>query len=123
MLIAKKSFSAFFAENKDHVLDLCLHEGFVFSVRESKQCITVRCVSPSGHVRFAIFEDHRTVNLHGGKPHVCNQWYKDAGDPVSFMTGKEVTDTLRLQSVLQATAIMCLTQTEAYNNMKVIIFS
>lgn len=123
MPIAERSFSAYLTENADHLLKLCLSEGFVFSVKESSRCITVRCTLPSGYIRFVVFDDHRTENPHGGKPHVCNQWHKAVGDPLSFTIGKEVTDTSRLQSVLRATAVMCLTQSDAYNEMKAQIFS
>lgn len=123
MLTAEKSFSAFLTQNADHLLELCLSEGFVFSVKESARCITVRCMLPDGYIRFVVFDDHRTVNPHGGKPHVCNQWHKAVGDPVSYTMGKELTDALQLQSVLRATAVMCLTQSNAYNDMKTKIFS
>ena len=122
MLTAEKSFSAFLAENADHLLELALKEGFVFSVKESARSITVRCTLPNGHVRFVIFDDHRINNPHGEKPHVCNQWHKAVGDPISFTVGKEVTDASQLQNVLRATAVMCLTQSDAYNDMKAHIF-
>jgi hypothetical protein len=122
MQTAECSFSAFLAENADHLLELCQKEGFTFSVKESSRCITVRCTLPNSHVRFIIFDDHRVENPHGGKPHVCNQWHKAVGDPVSFTMGKELTNVSRLKSVLRATAVMCLTQSEAYNEMKAQIF-
>ncbi len=122
MSIAEKSFSAFLLENAGHLLEHCLKEGFTFSVKEGSQCITVKCILPSGYVRFVIFDDHRTENPHGGKPHVCNQWHKAVGDPISFTMGKEVSSDLQLQSVLQATAVMCLTQSDAYSDMKSKIF-
>ncbi len=122
MSTAEKSFSAFLAEHADHLLLLCQKEGFVFSVKESARSITVQCTLPSGYVRFVVFDDHRIENPHGGKPHVCNQWYKAVGDPISFTIGKDVTDASQLKSVLRATAVMCLTQSEAYNEMKVQIF-
>ncbi len=122
MSTTDKSFSAFLAENAGHFLELCLLEGFVFSVRKSAHRITIRCALPSGIVRFVIFDDHRVASPHGGKPHVCNQWYKAVGDPLSFTMGEEVNDASRLQSVLRATAVMCLTQSEAYNDMKARIF-
>ncbi len=123
MQTADKSFSIFLAKNRDLILELCLSEGFVFLVKESSRCITVRCTLPSGYVRFVIFDDHRIENPHGGKPHVCNQWHKAVGDPISFTMGRDMADTLQLQNVLRATAIMCLTQSEAYNEMKIQIFS
>lgn len=122
MPTAEKSFCTFLTENADHLLDLCLKEGFVFSVKESSRCITVRCTLPNGHVRFVVFDDHRIENPHGGKPHVCNQWHKALGDPISFTMGKEATNASQLQSVLRATAVMCLTQSDAYNDMKAHIF-
>lgn len=122
MLTAENSFSAFLIENADHILKLCLLEGFAFSVKESSRCITVRCVRPSGYVRFIVFNDHRIENPHGGKPHVCNQWHKAVGDPLSFTMGKEVTNASQLMSVLRATAVMCFTQSDAYDDMKAQIF-
>ncbi len=122
MSTAEKSFSSFLAENADQILKLCQKEGFVFLVKESAQCITVRCTLPSGYVRFIVFDDHRIENSHGGKPHVCNQWHKSVGDPISFTMGKEVTSTSQIQNVLRAIAIMCLTQSDAYNEMKAQIF-
>ena len=122
MPTAEKSFSVFLAENADRLLLLCQKEGFAFSIKESSRSITVRCTLPSGYVRYVVFDDHRTLNPHGGKPHVCNQWHKAVGDPISFTMGKEVTDVTRLQSVLRATAVMCLTQSDAYNDMKAQIF-
>jgi hypothetical protein len=116
------TFSAFLAENANHLLGLCLLEGFAFSVKESSRCVTVRCVLPSGYVRFVVFDDHRIESPHGGKPHVCNQWHKAVGDPISFTMGEDLTDASRLQSVLRATAVMCLTQTDAYGSMKADIF-
>lgn len=118
MLTAEHSFSAFLTENADYILELCLLEGFMFSVKESSRSITVRCTLPNGYVRFIIFDDHRIENPHGGKPHVCNQWHKAVGDPVSYTMGKDTVDASRLQDVLRATAVMCLTQCEAYNEMK-----
>lgn len=123
MQTADKSFSIFLAKNRDLILELCLSEGFVFLVKESSRCITVRCTLPSGYVRFVVFDDHRIENPHGGKPHVCNQWHKAVGDPISFTMGRDMADALQLQNVLRATAIMCLTQSEAYNEMKIQIFS
>lgn len=122
MPTAESSFSAFLAENADHLLLLCRKEGFAFSVKESSRCITVRCTLPGGHVRFVIFDDHRIENPHGGKPHVCNQWHKAVGDPISYTMGKDMADASQLESVLRATAVMCLTQSEAYNTMKETIF-
>lgn len=122
MPIAETSFSTFLTENVDQLLLLCQKEGFVFLVKESSRSITVQCTLPSGYVRYVVFDDHRIENPHGGKPHVCNQWYKAVGDPISFTMGKEVTDLSRLQSVLRATAVMCLTQSDAYNDMKAQIF-
>lgn len=122
MPTAEKSFSAFLTENADHILKLCLLEGFVFSVKESSRCITVRCTLPNGHIRFVVFDDHRIDNPHGGKPHVCNQWHKAVGDPISFTMGKDITDSSQLQNVLRAVAVMCLTQSDAYNEMKAHIF-
>lgn len=122
MLTAEKSFSAFLTENADKLLDLCVKEGFKFSVKESLRCITVRCTLPNGHIRFVVFDDHRIENPHGGKPHVCNQWHKAVGDPISYTMGKDVTDASKLQNVLRTTAVMCLTQSDAYNDMKAQIF-
>jgi hypothetical protein len=122
MPTAEKLFSAFLTRNADHLVDLCLSEGFVFSVRESSRCVTVRCILPSGNVRFVVFDDHRIENPHGEKPHVCNQWHKAIGDPISFTMGEEITCASQLRKVLRATAVMCLTQSEAYNDMKVDIF-
>ena len=122
MPTANSSFSAYLAKNRDQILELCLAEGFVFSVKESARCITVRCTLPSGYVRFVVFDDHRIINPHGGKPHVCNQWHKAVGDPISFTMGRDLADTSRLQEVLRATAVMCLTQSEAFNDMKAKIF-
>lgn len=122
MLTAEKLFSAFLTENANKLLGLCIKEGFTFSVKESSRCITVRCTLPNGHIRFVIFDDHRTENPHGSKPHVCNQWHKAVGDPVSFTMGKMVSDTSQLQNILRAVAIMCLTQSEAYSEMKASIF-
>ena len=123
MPTAEKSFSAFLAENADHILELCLSEGFAFLAKESPRCITVRCTLPSGYIRYIVFDDHRIENPHGGKPHICNQWHKGGGDPFSFTIGKEVTDTQQLRKVLRASAVMCLTQSEAYNDMKTNIFT
>lgn len=123
MPTAENSFSLFLIENVDQLLELCQKEGFAFSVKESSRCITVRCRLPNGYIRFVVFDDHRIENLHGGKPHVCNQWHKAVGDPISFTMGKEVTDASQLQSVLRATAVMCLTQSDAYNDMKAQIFA
>lgn len=123
MLTAEKTFSTFLVENAESLLSLARKEGFIFSVKESSRCVTVRCVLPDGHVRFVVFDDHRTVNSHGGKPHVCNQWHKTIGDPISFTMGKDVSDVLKLQNILRATAIMCLTQSKAYHEMKDEIFS
>lgn len=122
MPTAEKSFSSFLFENADHILKLALKEGFVFSVKESSRRITVRCMLPNGHIRFVVFDDHRVENSHGNKPHVCNQWHKAVGDPVSFTLGKDITDTSQLENVLRATAIMCLTQSDAYDKMKVQLF-
>ncbi len=123
MPTANGLFSAFLSENVDQILNLCLAEGFVFSVKESSQSVTVRCTLPSGQVRFIVFDDHRITNSHSGKPHVCNLWYKAVGDPVSFTMGKNLVNTQRLHEVLRATAVMCLTQNEAFNDMKTKIFS
>lgn len=122
MPTANSLFSAYLAENADLILRLCLAEGFVFSVKESARCITVRCTLPSAYVRFVVFDDHRIINPHGGKPHVCNQWHKAVGDPISFTMGRDLADTSRLQEVLRAAAVMCLTQSEAFNDMKAKIF-
>jgi hypothetical protein len=123
MRTAEKSFSDFLTENRGLLLDLCLKEGFMFSVKESSRSITVRCTLPNGYVRFVVFDDHRIENPHGGKPHVCNQWHKAVGAPVSYTMGKDVTDASQLQNVLRTTAVMCLTQSEAYNEMKAKIFT
>lgn len=122
MPTAENSFSTFLSENANHILKLCLLEGFVFLVKESSRCITVRCTLPNGHVRFVVFDDHRIENPHGEKPHVCNQWHKAVGDPVSYTMGKDVTDSSQLQNILRAVAVMCLTQSDAYNSMKAQIF-
>lgn len=122
MPTAEHTFSAFLAENADLLLKLALKEGFAFSVKESTRSITVRCTMPCGYVRFVVFDDHRIENPHGGKPHVCNQWHKAIGDPVSYTLGKDVTDASQLESALRATAVMCLTQSEGYNDMKAKIF-
>ena len=122
MPIAEKPFSAFLTENADYLLELCLVEGFVFSARESSRSITVRCTLPNGYIRFIVFDDHRIENPHGGKPHVCNQWHKAVGDPVSYTLGKDVLDASQLQNALKATAVMCLTQSDGYNIMKAEIF-
>ncbi len=123
MPTAEKSFSAFLTRNAAHLLDLCLLEGFTFFAKESSRCVTVKCTLPSGYVRYIVFDDHRIESPHGGKPHVCNQWHKAGGTPISFTVGNEIGDKARLQSVLQATAIMCLTQSEAYSDMKAQIFT
>ncbi|MBP6949031.1 MAG: hypothetical protein KBC41_03085 [Candidatus Pacebacteria bacterium] len=123
MQTVKKSFSDFLNENKQRILELCLLEGFTFSIKESVRCVTVKCTLPDGHVRFVIFDDHRIENPHGEKPHVCNQWHKAIGDPISYSMGKDLTDMSKFQKALSATAVMCLTQSEAYNDMKVQIFS
>jgi hypothetical protein len=122
MPTADKPFSYFLTENADKILELALEEGFAFSVKECSRSVFVQCTFPDGHTRFICFDDHRVENPHGGKPHVCNQWYKEVGTPVSYKMGKSVTDVPRLQNVLRAVAVMCLTQTEAYNGMKVQIF-
>lgn len=122
MLTANHPFSDFLSENANHLLGLAQKEGFVFLVKGSSRCVTVRCTFPDGHVRFVIFDDHRDENSHGGTPHVCNQWHKADGDPISFTVGKEMPDASRLQNVLRATAVMCLTQSEAYNEMKAQVF-
>lgn len=123
MQIVEKPFSTFLTENTDHILELALQESFVFSVKESLRCVTVRCMLPSGHIRFVVFDDHRTDNAHGGKPHVCNQWHKETDEPVSYTTGIDMTDASRLQNVLRAVAVMCLTQSSGYNDMKTNIFT
>ncbi len=122
MLTAESLFSAFLSKNADHILKLCLAEGFVFLVKESSRCVTVRCTLPNEYVRFVIFDDHRIENPHGSKPHICNQWHKAVGVPVSYTMGKDVTDGVQLQNILRATAIMCLTQSEGYDDMKAQIF-
>ncbi len=123
MQTAETSLSAFLVENKGLLLELALLEGFEFSVRQSLSSVTVRCELPNGHVRYIVFDDHRVENPHGGKPHVCNQWYKAIGAPISYTMGNEIKDEDFLQRVLQATAVMCLTQSKAYDEMKVGIFS
>lgn len=122
MPTAENSLSTFLTENANKILGLALKEGFVFSVKESSRCITVRCILPDGHIRFVVFDDHRIENPHGGKSHVCNQWHKAVGDPVSYTMGKDVADASQLQNVLRAVAIMCLTQSDAYNDIKAQIF-
>lgn len=122
MPIAEASLSDFLSENADRILDLAEKEGFTFSVREGPRCITVRCTLPDGHVRFVVFDDHRVENPHGGKPHVCNQWYKAIGDPISYTMGKDVSNLSLIKKALRTTAVMCLTQSEAYNDMKTSIF-
>lgn len=123
MQTANSVFSSFLAKNADQILDLCLAEGFTFRATESPACVTVRCTLPSGYVRYIIFDDHQTTNAHGGKPHVCNQWHKGDAVPISYEAGKDITETERLQHILRATAIMCLTQSDAYNDMKARVFS
>ncbi len=123
MQTAEKPFSAFLNKVADQLVELCLAEGFVFSVKESSRCMTVRCTLPDGYVRFIVFDDHRIQNPHGGKPHVCNQWHKAIGDPMSYTLGKDVTDATKLQNILRATAVMCLTQCETYTGMKLGLFS
>lgn len=122
MQTVEKPFSAFLSENADHLLELCVKEGFRFSVKESSCCVTVRCTLPDGYIRFIVFDDHRIQNPHGGKPHVCNQWHKAIGEPVSYTLGKEITDVSQLQRILRTTAVMCLTQSEGYIEMKSQVF-
>lgn len=123
MLTAEYSLSTFLTENRTLFLKFALREGVTFSVKESSRCVTVRCKLPNGHIRFIVFDDHRVDNPHGEKPHVCNQWHKAVGDPISFTMGKEITDATKLHNVLQAAAIMCLTQSKAYSEIKEKIFS
>jgi len=122
MRIAEKSFDGFLHDNADIIFQICKREGFKFEVRESSRCITVRCELPSGVVRFVIFDDHRIENPHGGKPHVCNQWHKAVGDPISFTMGNTIANHELIYKVLLATGVMCITQSEAYNEMKTQIF-
>lgn len=122
MPTAEQSLSRFLSEYAEHLLELAQREGFAFSVRETARCVTVRCTLPDGHVRYVIFEDHRIENPHGGKPHVCNQWHKAIGEPTSYIMGREVQDVSLIQKALRATAVMCLTQSEAYNKIKKEIF-
>lgn len=122
MQTAKKTFSDFIIENKEILLQLATVEGFRFSVKESSRCVTVRCTLPNDGIRFIIFDDHRIDNPHGSKPHICNQWHKTVGDPISYTLGTDVVDKLKLHNTLLATAVMCLTQCDGYNVMKAEIF-
>lgn len=122
MPTAKKTLSTFLTENAENLLTLSIDEGFVFSVKESSQCITVRCRLPNNHVRFVIFDDHRTENPHEGKPHVCNQWHKAMGDPISFTIGSPISDPEKLHKVLLAVSVMCITQSDGYTVIKEAIF-
>jgi hypothetical protein len=122
MPTADISFNSFLNKNTETILTICLREGFQFSVKESASSVTVRCTLPDSTVRFIVFDDHRTNNPHGGKPHVCNQWHKALGEPLSFTTGKQVTDAVKHKKVLLAVSIMCMTQSSAYTKMKESIF-
>lgn len=122
MPTADISFNSFLNKNTETILTICLREGFQFLVKESALCVTVRCTLPDSTVRFIVFDDHRTKNPHGGKPHVCNQWHKALGEPLSFTIGQKVSDSVKLKKILLATGVMCMTQSLAYAQMKESIF-
>lgn len=122
MLTAEFSFDSFLKENAGDILSICYQEGFNFLVKESSRCITVQCILPDSTVRFIVFDDHRLENPHGGKPHVCNQWHKSLGDPLSFTTGRIITDDSKRRKILLAVSVMCITQSAGYAKMKESIF-
>lgn len=118
MQTANNTFAGFLETHNPFILQLCYQEGFTFLVRKSSRCITVRCTLPDQSIRFVTFDDHRTENPHGGKAHICNQWYKGIGDPLSFTIGKPVKNKDEVQKVLLAVAVMCMTQSTGYNTIK-----
>jgi hypothetical protein len=123
MPIANTDLSKFLAGHATNILEMSEIEGFSFSLRESDKCVTAECTLPDGTIRYIIFEDHRVSNPHGEKPHVCNQWHKALGKPISFTMGKEIVENDKRVRILSACAIMCITQTSAYKEMKEAIFA
>lgn len=123
MLTAETSLSNFLKTFADEITQLCLSEGFMFEARETTSSVTVRCTLPDGYTRFIVFDDHRIENPHGEKQHVCNQWHKGLGDPISFTLGKNITDTQKVSKIISACAMMCITQTEAYKKIKEAVFA
>lgn len=123
MQTAEKTLSRFLEKFCAEITELCLLEGFKFQIKETERSITVKCTLPDGYVRFIVFDDHRKENPHGEKPHVCNQWYKGLGLPLSFTIGSDVKDITKVSKIISACALMCITQTKAYTEIKEMIFT
>ena len=114
-------------DNLEHLsklaLELCRNEGVLFSARTNKETVVVECTFLQGNKRYILFEDHRTENSHSNVPHICNQWSSAVGAPISFTFGEEITNHQILANALQAAAVMCITQSDAYKAMKAKIFA